>query len=358
MRRVSHHLAATAIALVAACSGTATAQTVRPVYREIGDWLIACDNTRDCLARYAPDSTRERAEVEPENIGFDIVRKAGPSGAITVWTWAERRLDPAGFHASGAAPLSLLPWRLSDDGQDAKLSGDPARRFIRAIIAAPRLVLASTGTGHLSLRGLAAVLLAMDEAQGRVGNASALMRPGLAPAVATPPPAPLPVIRAGPPAPELKNPKALVAAVRKLRFGTFAAHECDREPDVEDAAYPLTTSDAIVVLGCSRYAYQTSVLVFRTPRDRPAAAMVLKLHDPPAAPPADSNSVGEYIDGAYDSETRTFREFAKGRGIADCGSATEWTFDGRAFRVSAFRWQARCGGTMPGDWPVLYRTRR
>ena len=254
MRRVSHHLAATAIALVAACSGTATAQTVRPVYREIGDWLIACDNTRDCLARYAPDSTRERAEVEPENIGFDIVRKAGPSGAITVWTWAERRLDPAGFHASGAAPLSLLPWRLSDDGQDAKLSGDPARRFIRAIIAAPRLVLASTGTGHLSLRGLAAVLLAMDEAQGRVGNASALMRPGLAPAGATPPPAPLPAIRAGPPAPELKNPKALVAAVRKLRFGTFAAHECDREPDGEDAAYPLTTSDAIVVLGCSRYA--------------------------------------------------------------------------------------------------------
>ncbi len=358
MTRVSHRLAAAAIALVTACSGTVTAQKVRPVYREIGDWLIACDNTRDCLARHAPDPARERAEVEPENIGIDIDRKAGPNGAVTVRIWAERRLNPAGFHASGAAPLSHLPWRLSDDWQGARLSGDPAHRFIRAIVAAPWLVLGPTDTSRLSLRGLAAVLLAMDEAQGRVGNASALMRPGPAPASATPPSAPLPVIRAGPPAPALKNPRMLLAAVRKLHSGTFAAHECDREPDGEDAAYPLTTSDAIVVLGCSRYAYQTSVLVFRTPRDRPAAAVLLKLPDPPAAPPADGNSPGEYIEGAYDSDTRIFREFAKGRGMADCGSATEWTFDGRTFRVSAFRWQARCGGTMPGDWPVLYRTGR
>ena len=73
----------------------------------------------------------------------------------------------------------------------------------------------------------------------------------------------------------LKNPKALVATVRKLRSGTFAAHVCDREPDGEEAAYPLTTSNAIVVLECSRYAYQTTALVFRAPRDRPAAAMIL-----------------------------------------------------------------------------------
>lgn len=62
----------------------------------------------------------------------------------------------------------------------------------------------------------------------------------------------------------------------------------------------LTTSDAIVVLGCSRYACQMSVLVFRTPRDRPAAAMVLKLPDPPTAPPANDDRVGEYIEGGYD----------------------------------------------------------
>lgn len=44
---------------------------------------------------------------------------------------------------------------------------------------------------------------------------------------------------------------------------------------VKMPAYPLTTLNAIVVLGCSRYAYQTSALVFRTPRDRPAAALIL-----------------------------------------------------------------------------------
>lgn len=33
---------------------TAPAQAVRPIYREIGDWLLACDNARDCVARQAP----------------------------------------------------------------------------------------------------------------------------------------------------------------------------------------------------------------------------------------------------------------------------------------------------------------
>lgn len=213
------------------------------------------------------------------------------------------------------------------------------------------------GSAHLSLRGLAAVLLAMDEAQARIGNASALMRPGPAPASATPPPVRPPRVRVAPPAPPLTNATALVAAMRRLHAKAFAAHGCDRDPDGEDAAYPLTTSDAIVVLGCGRFAYQASVLVFRTPRDRSAAATLVKLPNPPAARAADSESAGEYVEGSYDPATQIFSEMSKGRGMADCGSATEWTFDGTAFRVSAFRWQDRCAGT-PGDWPILYRTRR
>lgn len=355
---LSTRLSVAALALAAAWAGTATAQTVRPVYREIGDWLIACDNTRDCLARHVPDPARQDTDAEPENAGIDIIRKAGPDGAILVQIWAERPIDPAAFRASGAAPLPSLPWRRSGDRQDAALSGEPARRFVRAVVDASSLMLARHGPAQLPLRGLAAVLLAMDAAQGRIGNTTALMRPGAAPAGATPPPAPLPVIRAGPPVPPLRNPKALAAAVRKLKAGIFAAHGCDRPPDGQDAAYALTVSDAIVVLGCGRFAYQTSVLAFRTPQDRPAAARLLDLPVPPATPPADPASVGEYVEGGYDPATRTFSEFAKGRGMADCGTATEWTFDGTAFRVSASRWQARCGGTMPGDWPVLYRTRR
>lgn len=310
------------------------------------------------MARQVPEPAREPAPGEDGDAGMDIVRKAGPAGIIAVRLRADRKLDPTALHPAGAAPLLDLHWQRDSDGQDATLAGEPARRFVRAIVDAPRLMLDRSGPAHLSLRGLAAILLAMDEAQGRIGNASALVRPGPAPASATPTPAPLPIVRAATPSRPLAGGKALAATIRRLHARVFAAHECDLPPGGEDAAYPLTASDAIVVIGCGRFAYQTSVLAFRTPRDRPAAARLLSLPAPPLAPLPDADSAGEYVEGSYDPATRIFSEFAKGRGMADCGSATEWTFDGDAFRLSAFRWQDRCGGALAGDWPVLYRTRR
>ncbi|KQN03853.1 DUF1176 domain-containing protein [Sphingomonas sp. Leaf25] len=333
------------------------ATDARPVYREIGDWLLACDNLRNCVARAARDPAAAPVAGDDAEVRMDIARDSGPNGAVTVRLQAEHRIDPTSIHI-GTRPLPRdLPWRIGGDRQDASLTGEPARRFVRAIVDAPALMLARAGPAQISLRGLAAVLLAMDEAQGRVGNASALVRPGSGPADLTPPPMLPPRIRVGPPAPALADAQRLARAVRRGQATIIAAHECDRSSD-DDAAYPLTRTEAIVVLGCGRFAYQTSVLLFRTPRDRPAAATLLTLPDPPAARPTDAASAGEYVEGDYDPATRTFVEVSKGRGMADCGSATEWTFDGTAFRVSAFRWQDRCAGTTPGEWPVLYQTRR
>jgi hypothetical protein len=339
-------------------SATAPAQTVRPIYREIGDWLLACDNVRDCVARQALAPESRAAEDDPD-AGMDIVRKAGPAGTLTVRVTTGRRLDPASIAVPGRPAVSVLPWRRSADGEDASLSAEPARRFVRTIADAPVLRLGAT---RLSLKGLAAVLLAMDEAQGRLGNVTALMRPGSRPASATPAAALPPLVPVGAAAPPLAKPKELAAAVRRLNARTLATHDCDMEPGVADEAYPLTPSDAIVLLGCGRFAYQTSVLAFRTARDRPQQAVVLKLPEPRAAAgmatPGGASTMDEYVEGSYDPVTRVFAEYSKGRGLADCGSSTEWTFDGRAFRLSALRWQDRCAGAWPGEWPILYRTRR
>jgi hypothetical protein len=338
---------------------TASAQTSKPVYREIGDWLLACDNMRDCLARHAPEPEREPLAGEDRDAGFDIVRTAGPAGALVVRIRLSKKLAPAAISVPGGKPVTMLPWQLGRDGEDASLSGEPARRFVRNVIDAPVLQLGRT---VLSLKGLAAVLLAMDEVQGRIGNASALVRPGPRPASATPAAPPLPLVRVGLPAPALAQPRRLAAAVRRLNAHVLAAHECDIDPDALDEAYPLTRSEALVLIGCGRFAYQTSVLAFRTPRDDPARAVPLELPEPRRtvglASPDLPAMINEFVEGSYDPATRVFSEFSKGRGMADCGSSTKWTFDGAAFRLSAFRWQDRCAGGQPGDWPVLYRTRR
>lgn len=346
-----------ALASFACVPQAMAAGEARPVYREIGDWLLACDNLRNCVARAALDPAATLVPGDDADVRMDIVRQAGPQGGITIRLDAEDRIDLAGLHITARALPPGLAWHVDSDGAGATLTGEPARRFVRVIVDAPALMLSRSGPARISLRGLAAVLLAMDEAQGRVGNASALVRPGPGPAGLTPPPTLPPRIRVGPPVPALADAGRLARDVRRMRGAIFAAHECDR-PARDDVAYPLTATDAIVVLGCGRFAYQGSVLVFRTPRNRPAAATLLALPDPPAARPTDAARAGEYVEGDYDPATRTFSEFSKGRGMADCGSATEWTFDGTAFRVSAFRWQDRCAGAAPGDWPVLYRTRR
>lgn len=337
----------------------ATAQPIRPVYREIGDWLIACDNMRDCLARQAPEPGRELVDGEDPDTGFDIVRAAGPTGALRVRITTGTRLDPATISVAGRKPVPMLPWRRGRDGEDVSLSGKPARRFVRAVIDASVLRLGKT---VLSLKGLAAVLLAMDEAQGRIGNASALVRPGPRPASATPAAPPLPQVRVGPPAPALVEPTRLAAAVRRLNAHVLAAHECDIDPGALDEAYPLNRSDALVLIGCGRFAYQTSVLAFRTPRGDAARAVPLELPEQRRAIGLGASDlpamIDEFVEGYYDPATRVLSEFSKGRGMADCGSSTEWTFDGAAFRLSALRWQDRCAGGRPGDWPVLYRTRR
>jgi hypothetical protein len=172
MRRVGRRGATIVVLMLAGLTTptTAPAQAVRPIYREIGDWLLACDNVRDCFARQAPVPEADAAEDYDPDAGIEVQRKAGPAGLLMVRVTAGHRLDPATIGIPGQPATSVVPWRLSADGEDASLSREPAYRFVHVIADAPLLQLGAT---RLSLKGLAAVLLAMDE------GAVSLMRTAL-----------------------------------------------------------------------------------------------------------------------------------------------------------------------------------
>jgi hypothetical protein len=330
---------------------------IQPVYREIGDWLVACDNTRQCLAKHVlgdHDDDTNRYDVDA---GIVIARAAGPAGDLSVDITSGVSFDPNTIRVDDARPRGRPTWERSDENRAASIDGDDALSFVRELRDAQ--VVLWSGEGHASrvpLRGLAAVLIAMDEAQGRIGNVSALGRPGSLPAASTPAPIPPPIVRQGPKAAPLANPAALARTVRRLQGRALAAHDCDREAGVGDSADPLDASSAIVTLGCGRFAYQISVLAFIVPRADPGQARLLVLPDPMATAPSDQESRGEYVEGSYDATTGVFGQYAKGRGMADCGSAQEWIYDGTGFRLSSYTLQQRCGGG-PGDWPTLFRTR-
>ncbi|KQU61642.1 hypothetical protein ASG67_00120 [Sphingomonas sp. Leaf339] len=304
-----------------------------PVYREIGDWVLGCDNTRRCAARYVFDETSGASAGDGDPIGLTIAR-AGRDGAFTVEIVAPSPFDPGAIRIDGKA-FAGAGWVRSADRTEARLAGAAATRFVRVIVDAQRLVLAEGMT--ISLKGLAAIRLAMDEAQ-RGGGVL-----------------PDPVVQVRPAGP-LPGAVALAARVRRAQAALLRRHDCDLASGQDDEAAALDAKIAIVLIGCGRFAYQTSSIVFRVDRQAPYAATPLILPPPPIGEQSDDpNTAGEYVSPVFDRATATLTELSKGRGWADCGSTTSWTFDGTGFRLSAFDWQRRCGG-LPGAWSAIYRS--
>jgi hypothetical protein len=359
--RITTALAALAAGAIWGGDASAATPAPVPVYRELRDWILACDNTRACFAKFDFDEETGKRPSDGDPGYLSVTRDAGPDGELTVALQGDEHApDPAGFRLDGR-PLPAFPWRRDDGEQTASLTGQDAVRFLKTIRNGALLTYSpAEDAPWVSLRGMSAALLAMDEDQDRLGSQTALIRTGPAPASAVPPPAPLPVLRAAPARTPLPNAKAFAAAVRRSQAKLIAADGyCQPEMKEADQAFALNDSEAIVLIGCMQAAYQASVLLFRAPRADPAKArQVIFPPQPTVDPKLVAEQGGAYIaEDGWDPKTASFSESAKGRGLADCGSSSTWTFDGKDFHLSSYNALNRCGGGPPGDWPTLWRTR-
>ena len=69
----------------------------------------------------------------------------------------------------------------------------------------------------------------------------------------------------------------------------------------------------------------------------------------------------EMINSAYDPETRQLSSFVKARGLADCGGSGLWRWEDRMFKMVEYRFQGECGGEATSDpekWPVVYKAKK
>jgi hypothetical protein len=344
-----------AIALAALAAVTAASAPAKPVYREIKDFVVACDNLRTCRVRWAPESGDGGFEAY-----FDITREGGPNGRLRVALGASREAETrpdVRSLAVDAIPFGRdLRWRY-DGGADAMVvEGAEALSYVRALSNSDVLTFSDGRQQQpVTLSGLKAALLAVDEAQGPLGTVGAFVRKGPAANATVPPVPPLPAVVARRADPTLKVPPGFAAKVRRAQGKALA--DCDPARKDADAAYALNGGEVLVTLGCMMHAYQSSMLLLRAPRDAPEKATLVVM--PPAAgdrPPGPEDR-GRYVEGEWDPKTATFFEAAKGRGLADCGQSTSWAFDGVAFRLAEANRMGRCSGGPPGDWPTVYRAK-
>jgi hypothetical protein len=184
----------------------------------------------------------------------------------------------------------------------------------------------------LSGKGISAVLLKMDEFQGRIGMPGALIRKGGKPETSVLPPLPVPVIRMAKvsDAPSRNLTESEAAALKPLLWQNKEVEEnC---ADIFPGTLTLTPLDE----GCVLISTQCWVAAYN---DGSAYwVMDNALKGKPEFVTSDGSDYGGGV--IYASH--------KGRGLGDCWDGRKWVWDGREFRQSSEWHTGMCRGIRAG----------
>lgn len=268
------------------------------------DWELACDNTGTCRAAgYQADGDRPAVSVL-------LTRAAGPGTAV------KGQLQLGTFDADplpARVPVSVNGRALGNvalnDGT-GDLSEPQVAAMLAALAGKARIVFGSGDSRWaISDQGAAAVLLKMDEAQGRLGTQGALMRKGPAAEDKVPPAVPAPVVRVAVPLTAGSGDAALGARIAPQ----LKAADCDKGAAGEVEVWRLDATRVLVSRGCWRAAYNSG-------------SGFWVANDKPPYQPKLVTTRGTDYDGEG-----TISASHKGRGLGDCVASDEWVWDGREF---------------------------
>jgi hypothetical protein len=312
-------------------------------YREFGTWTVACDNGLACAAFGTSEADRGGRRY-----GLRISRAAGYAGKIRIAFNGKSIDDEEHILVDG----KIFPIESRQSMGAGSLPDEPMLGVVRSLLNATKMTMPGEEKAGetVSLAGLKAALLFMDERQGRSGGRNAFVSRGDSRS-ATPPPA-YPIVRAAA-APDTggkSSPDAAGAVARRVMAHhrrSADARICDigTEPGSRESpvAHPLGKGLTLMEVYCWRAAYQ--------------AGSVFYLHD--AARGAVADARFEQLDakaGALrigkaesisspDVEGGAISSLHKSRGGGGCGVQMSWRWDGRVFRLTSYAQKLLCDHT-------------
>jgi len=305
------------------------------------DWELVCDNTGTCRAAGYQSDDDEAA------VAVLLTRKAGPRQSVSVELMIGDYSDedalndlPPEFTVSmqiNAQALGQLS--IHKDTLTAKLSPTQSGALLAAL---PRTSIIEWRAGkhrwRLSDKGAAAVLLKMDDFQGRLGTPGALIKKGTLSEDHVSPPLPLPVVIAGPLSKPRPGDDALAGKIANtLRKSLRATVKEDDCPDLlkgesgkgELFITRLTGTKLLVSTQCWTAAYNTGDGYWVVDDAPPYHGVLVTV------------SGSDYSEGSISSSQ-------KGRGLADCIGSDTWTWDGKQFVHTEASTTGMCKLIAPG----------
>jgi Protein of unknown function (DUF1176) len=309
------------------------------------DWQLVCDNTRTCrVAGYQSDAADLPVSVL-------LTRKAGAGTAVAGRVmlgdgWEDSMLNalPAQFRVALWIDGKQQGERtVAKDALEADLTAAQTAALLKALARDTRIEFrAGKIVWALSDRGAVAVLLKMDEFQGRIGTIGAVLRKGKNAETKVLPPLPAPVVKAAALAPAKPGDAQFIAkngdAVRKaLRSATVedACEDLHKTGEEQEAleAVRLTKNKLLVSTRCWLAAYNAGSgywIVNDTAPYRPELVTT----------------------DATDFDKGTLMSTQKARGLGDCWGSEQWTWNGTGFVQTASSSTGLCKGFAGGAWQL------
>jgi len=327
-----------ALLLTSTCVGAAPRTDLPSISFSHKDWELVCDNTRTCRAAgYHPEGDEPNATIL-------LTRAAGPNQPITIQLQLaddERRPLPAQVTMTIAQrPVGTV--RLDPKSDTGTLNQAQVQALLPALLKDELVAWSANGTTWtISTAGANAVLLKMDEFQGRVDTPGALVRKGskpegnVLPAVAPQHITPAPVSHdKRPVALTAAQTRDLIAALRKTaRDDSCELLNANTKEASELEIRRLTKDKLLVSHACWRAAYNTGDGYWTINAQ------------PPYAPELVTTSATVYDNGVISS-------LQKGRGIGDCLGTATWTWDGHTFVQTSEAATGMCRQFPGGAWEL------
>ncbi|AIA69654.1 DUF1176 domain-containing protein [Pectobacterium atrosepticum] len=312
------------------------------------DWEIVCDNTLTCRAAgYSPEEKGMGEDTETQDVSLLITRHAGQNTPIT----AEVTLAEVDKEISKGTRLTL-----AIDGVDKgaltstednlwQLNETQIPAVLQALKGSGKVAFLHDGmVSELSGAGAYAVLLKMDERQGRIGATDAITKKGNKSSELSAVTAPVIYAAATQQEPSRNLTNAEQAAIQKKLLKTLKEDDCyDFPPQEERVAEPmmitpLNGSMSLLSTLCWRAAYNEGYaywVIDNAMQTQPQLVTTI--------------GVG-YENGEITA-------VQKGRGLADCMSDSAWVWDGKTFQQSRASITGSCRMIrLGGTWDLPYWT--
>lgn len=326
-------------------------------YKAVKDWIGGCDNTRHCKA------IGLAAEDADGYASLHFERGPAPGDEVTrIRLRVDHEISRENhwiLQADDAELLQFNDMHLVDadsgPGIDIVIEATgELEAMMGALRSADSLTVVGDGgpVGSISLAGASAIMLWIDEQQGRLGTTTALVRRGGKSPQSVPSAVALPRVLGKPLGPLGAEDAAPLGATVRASLSADACEPLDPESGMRDEAWSVDDR-ALVKLICYRGAYNFGSSWFLLDGE---AITPLAFPIPAENAGGSMETTTDLVNAGLAAGTGELSSFYKGRGIGDCGATGQWRWDGQTFQLASYSLMGDCRGVTPDLWPVLWRS--